>query len=167
MKIYFIPHPSSFILADLRGYLQAKLPAYMVPSAIVLLARLPLTPNGKVDRKALPLVEHSADRPSGTLVAPRTAFEESLAAIWQGLLNIPVVSMDDNFFDLGGHSLLLAQLAAQINVTFQVQLSLHTLFQAPTLEAMSLAILEELINQADNRLLSTLLEQDEDLPSYD
>lgn len=151
----------------LRGYLQAKLPAYMVPVAIVLLERLPLTPNGKVDRKALPSVEQRPDRQDGAFIAPRTAFEESLATIWRALLNIPAVSIDDNFFELGGHSLLLAQLAAHINATFQIQLSLRTLFQGPTLEAMSLAILEALLNQADSTLLSTLLAQDEDLLRYD
>lgn len=162
LAVPFIPHPSSRILSDLRAYLQAKLPAYMAPATIVVLAQLPLTPNGKVDRKALSAVVHPVGHQERALVAPRTEFEESLAVIWQQLLKLPAVGVDDNFFDLGGHSLLLAQLAAHINATFQVHLSLRTLLQAPTLEAMSLAILDALVGQADSTLLATLAAQIEE-----
>ena len=112
----------------------------MVPAAFVWLAALPLTPNGKVDRRALPAPE-TTQSDAGTLyIAPRTVVERQVAAIWEELLRVARVSVDDDFFALGGHSLLLAQLAAQLGLTFQREISLRTLFQSPTLAAMSAAI---------------------------
>jgi hypothetical protein len=92
--------------AGLRLYLQGKLPPYMVPSAVVLLDALPLNPNGKVDHLALPTPSRAELELGSSLVAPRDALEIQLAGLWARLLGLPRVGVRDDFFDLGGHSLL-------------------------------------------------------------
>ena len=104
----------SLSVSDLRGFLKGKLPEYMTPSAFVFLDRLPLTLNGKVDRNALSTMEHS--RPDGRVfVPPRTRVEETLARIWSDVLGIDIVGVNDNFFDLGGDSILSIQIVARAN----------------------------------------------------
>jgi acyl-coenzyme A synthetase/AMP-(fatty) acid ligase len=120
---------------ELRGHLRRSLPEYMVPAAFVVLEALPLTPNGKLDRKALPAPDlASAEK---TYVAPRTPVEEVLAEIWAEDLRLERVGVHDNFFDLGGHSLLIMRLLARIQGTFNQELSIRTVFSMPTLEAMA------------------------------
>jgi amino acid adenylation domain-containing protein len=118
----------------LRSYLGERLPAAMVPAVFVALEALPATPNGKVDRRALP-----APRPvrREAAVAPRSAEEKDLAQIWCDLLEIEAVGVRDNFFDLGGHSLLLARVQAEINRRLGVELSIIDLFQYPTIETLA------------------------------
>jgi surfactin family lipopeptide synthetase A len=123
------PGPST---SDLRGFLQAKLPSYMVPAAFVALPALPLTPNGKVDRRALPAPDQVRLAPDDALVAPRTPVEEALAGIWADVLGLTQVGIHDNFFELGGHSLLATQVIARLQAAFQVELPLRSLFEAPT-----------------------------------
>jgi acyl carrier protein len=122
----------------LRAHLRQSLPEYMVPAAVVVLERLPLTPNGKLDRKALPAPEYASaeDR----YVAPRTPVEEVLAEIWAEVLRLERVGVHDSFFDLGGHSLLIMRLLAGVQVTFNQELSIRTVFSMPTLEAMAAEI---------------------------
>ena len=98
---------------------------------IFTLKALPLTPNGKIDRQALPAPSIAANF-TDTLVGSRTPGEEILAGIWSQLLNLKKVGIHDNFFDLGGHSLLIAQLLAKVRESFQVELPLRVLFEAPT-----------------------------------
>ncbi|HST62230.1 MAG TPA: amino acid adenylation domain-containing protein, partial [Longimicrobium sp.] len=119
----------------LRAGLRRTLPEYMVPAAFVSLDALPLTPNGKVDRRALPAPElaSAADR----YVAPRTPVEEILAEIWAEVLRLERVGVEDNFFALGGHSLLLMRLLANIQATFDLEISIRAVFSMPTLEAMA------------------------------
>jgi acyl carrier protein len=119
----------------LRAHLRGSLPEYMVPAAFVALEALPLTANGKVDRKALPAPEYASaeDR----YVAPRTPAEEVLAEIWAEVLRLERVGVHDNFFDLGGHSLLIMRLLARIQATFNLDISIRTVFSMPTLEAMA------------------------------
>jgi amino acid adenylation domain-containing protein len=125
---------------ELRQYVQQQLPEYMVPSAFVVLPQLPLTPNGKVDRKALPIPDVSRSELSASYVAPRTAIEEQVAAIWAAALGVEPVGVQDSFLELGGHSLQAAQVLLRVNQIFQMQLPLHTLFQAPTVAELSLVI---------------------------
>jgi amino acid adenylation domain-containing protein/thioester reductase-like protein len=138
-------------LAHLRSFLKEKLPEYMVPSAFVMLDSLPLTPNRKVDRKALP-----APTPMRSLIneetyiAPSTPVEEQLAQIWKQVLRIEQVGIHDNFFDLGGHSLLTAQLLSQIRTTFEVELPLIALFEAPTIAQLANTITVSLENQSSS-----------------
>ncbi|HEY0735664.1 MAG TPA: amino acid adenylation domain-containing protein, partial [Herpetosiphonaceae bacterium] len=98
------------VVNDLRHHLQGRLPEYMVPSAFVVLDALPLTPNGKVDRTALPAPEGSAGARTDALVAPRTATEAQLVALWREVLGTTDIGVQNNFFALGGHSLLATQL---------------------------------------------------------
>lgn len=119
-------------ISDLRHFCFNKLPEYMVPSAFVPLKSLPLTPNGKIDRRALPAPEQTRPELEAIYVAPRTPIEAQLAEIWAKLLDLKKVGVHDNFFDLGGHSLLITQLLAKVRDTFKVNLSLASLFELPT-----------------------------------
>ena len=100
--------------SDMRRFLKEKLPDYMVPSAFVQLSALPLAPNGKVDRRALPAPGHTFPERESPFVAPRTPSESVIAAVWQNVLGVEKVGVHDNFFDLGGHSLLSAQVTAKL-----------------------------------------------------
>ncbi len=126
----------SELIESLRSFLKEKLPEYMIPSAFVVLKALPLTPNGKIDRQALPAPELAASL-TDTFVDPRTPLEETLAGIWSELLSLKKVGIHDNFFDLGGHSLLITQLLARVREYFQVELPLRVLFEAPTVAGLA------------------------------
>ena len=123
--------------SELRGFLQTKLPDYMVPSAFVVLEALPRMLNGKVDRKALPAPAMAELEQARSYVAPRTPQEELLAAIWADVLGLARVGAYDHFFALGGHSLLATQVLVRVRETFQVELPLRTLFEAPTLATLA------------------------------
>ncbi|HZA24203.1 MAG TPA: amino acid adenylation domain-containing protein, partial [Dehalococcoidia bacterium] len=113
----------------LRGYLKAKLPEYMVPSAFMQLEALPLTPNGKVDRKALPVLERGGA--TAAYEAPRTPTEELLAGIWGEVLRQERVGRQDNFFALGGHSLRAIQVVARVRDLLGVELAVRQVFESP------------------------------------
>ncbi|WP_191761493.1 non-ribosomal peptide synthetase [Komarekiella delphini-convector] len=130
---------------ELRHFLKAKLPEYMVPNAIVILEYLPLTPNGKVDRRALPAPDLHSE-PKGKFVAPRTPVEEMLTQIWAQVLKVEQVGIHDNFFELGGHSLLATQLLSRIGNIFQVELPLRSLFAAATVAELG-HLIEQLQQQ--------------------
>ncbi len=121
-------------VGELRRFLLELLPEYMVPSAFVFLHALPLTPNGKVDRRALPTPNHLRPELELAFVAPRDALETQLTTIWEEVLGIQPIGVKDNFFEMGGHSLLAVRLFAQIEKIFCKNLPLATLFQAPTVE---------------------------------
>jgi amino acid adenylation domain-containing protein len=124
--------------AELRDFLQQKLPVYMVPSAFVVLEALPLTPNGKVDRKSLPLgLDPVGGETEANFVAPRTRTEEQLAAIWSELLELEKVSVEDNFFELGGDSMISILMLTRIRETFEVALSLRSLFETPSIAGLA------------------------------
>src|SRR5262249_22546687 len=116
---YVVPHqgqgPSS---RELRTFLRAKLPEYLVPAAFVRLEALPLTPNGKLDSRALPAPDRTGLNMEKTAGVPRDALELRLTRIWEQVLNLPHIGVQDNFFELGGHSLLALRLLAQIEKTW-------------------------------------------------
>jgi len=127
----------------LRTYLQERLPDYMIPSAWVTLDAMPLTTNGKVDRKALPAPDSQRPELSSAYIAPRSAIEREIAEVWQEALSIESVGVNDNFFDLGGHSLQAVQVHGKLRAKFEKNLLLFELFQFPTIAAMAKYINDE------------------------
>jgi amino acid adenylation domain-containing protein len=131
---YVAPEPCP--ASELRQYLSDRLPAYMVPSALVALPELPLAASGKVDRAALPEpgVTDSASEP------PRAPAEEIVAGIWREILDLPRVSRTANFFELGGHSLLATQVVSRLRAATGAELAVRELFQSPTVAALAAAL---------------------------
>ncbi|MFN6565574.1 MAG: amino acid adenylation domain-containing protein [Nostoc sp. ChiSLP01] len=125
------------IIATLKRFLEEKLPNYMVPGVFVILDSLPLTPNGKVDRQNLPKGDRTRPDLEETFVAPRNSIEEKLASIWAELLQIEPIGINDNFFNLGGHSLIAAQMLSRIRDGFQVELFFHHIFANPTIAGLA------------------------------
>jgi amino acid adenylation domain-containing protein len=121
---------------QLRTYLRARLPDYMIPSAFVLLEQFPLTANGKLDRRALPAPGPNACNGHGD-EPPQGGTEEALAAIWRELLQVDRVSREDNFFELGGHSLSAMQLIARIQSRLNIEAGMELLFASPSLRLLS------------------------------
>jgi amino acid adenylation domain-containing protein/thioester reductase-like protein len=139
---YLVSDRSQNLRPELRAYLKEKLPEYMVPAVFVMMDKFPLTPNGKVDRRALPAP--SQDRPdlNVELVEPSTTIERNLAQIWSHLLGIAPIGIHDNFFDLGGHSLFIAQMMTKVEETFAVKLPLSVLFAEPTIAGLAQSIID-------------------------
>jgi amino acid adenylation domain-containing protein len=134
---YFIAASEATAVAgELRAYLSRKLPEFMIPSAYVLLDALPLTPNGKIDRRALPVPSDDAVV-RAKYVGPSTSIEEVLASIWCKVLDLERVGVDDNFFDLGGHSLLLTQMHFHLVKQIGREFPIAIVFQHPTIRALS------------------------------
>jgi amino acid adenylation domain-containing protein len=122
---------------NLRSWLQERLPDYMVPSAFIALAEIPLTPNGKVDRKRLPIEKASTREPSTPIASPRNRLEEQLVQIWSEILGVDRVGVRENFFDLGGHSLLLIRVHARLRQELDPDVAVIDLFRYPTIESMA------------------------------
>jgi amino acid adenylation domain-containing protein len=123
-------------IPQLRQFLKSKLPDYMVPSLLVNLERVPLTSNGKVDRKALPKPD-AARQLTEEYIAPRNEIEQQISDIWAQVLNLEKIGILDNFFDLGGYSLLAIQVIARLRKAFQVEILLSHLFELPTVAELS------------------------------
>jgi amino acid adenylation domain-containing protein len=130
--------------AQLRAYLEQRLPDHLVPAALVVLTALPLSPNGKVDRRALPAPEYG-DRPGGR--PPETPAEERLCGLFAEVLGVAPVLADEGFFALGGHSLLVAQLLARIRDAFGVEVSFKDFFSYPTPQQLAMRIEELTLDQ--------------------
>ncbi|HEX8128485.1 MAG TPA: amino acid adenylation domain-containing protein [Pyrinomonadaceae bacterium] len=129
---------------QLRDYLKEKLPHYMIPSTFVVLEALPLTPNGKVNRAALPEPVEARPELAATYVMPRTKAEAAIAAVWQEILGVEHVGVNDNFFDLGGHSLLMVQAHGKLREFFENhELSVIDLFKYPTVSALAKFLTKE------------------------
>ncbi|HVO61625.1 MAG TPA: amino acid adenylation domain-containing protein [Terriglobales bacterium] len=157
---YVIPaNKSTQLEAELRAYLQERLPDYMVPAAIVYMDSLPLTRNGKIDTAALPSPEEIATERA--IVAPRNPVEQGLAEIWRQVLRMEQVGVEDNFFDLGGHSLLATQVIARIRSTFHVQVPLRSLFDTPTVAGLAQQIAAMPQNSEEEEVARLLQELEE------
>lgn len=124
------------LIAQLREYLKGRLPEYMVPSAWMVLKQFPLTPNGKVDRRALPVPEGRSED-LGNYVAPRTDHERTLAEIWAEVLRVDQVGLQDNFFEMGGHSLLGLKALSKINRRFGSTLKAIDIYRSPTVQELA------------------------------
>jgi amino acid adenylation domain-containing protein len=125
---------------ELRNFLGQHLPEYMIPSNFVFLKSLPLNANGKIDRARLPAPDEARPELQRLFVAPRTVVEKELANIWAELLKLSEVGIHDNFFDLGGQSLLATQVVSRIRKTFNCELVLRSLFESPTIAQLAAQI---------------------------
>lgn len=145
--VAYVVFDESLTISQLREFLKQKLPEYMIPSAFVNLDTLPLTPNGKVDRKVLPEPDGEIAR-DHEYVAPRTPSEGVIADIFASVLGVKNVGIHDNFFEIGGHSLLMVKVHSQLNEQFNIDLSLIDLFRYPTISS-----LVEYLSQVKNESL--------------
>lgn len=164
---YVVPNPSARTSggdADLatacRVHLQSRLPNYMIPSAFVVLNEFPLTTNGKVDYRALPSADVSA-QPGGSCQAPRTELESKLAAAWQEVLQLDTVGIDDNFFEVGGHSLATITLTTLLKRKYELDIPVAEVFRNQTIRSISDALRDGTL-QRDN--LALLLKIDGSKP---
>jgi glyine---[glycyl-carrier protein] ligase len=134
------------LIKELRSFVRDQLPEYMAPAAIVIMDRLPLTANGKLDRNALPAPDIAA---AADYRAPQKPQEKILCELCAELLGLERVGIEDNFFDLGGHSLLVTQLMSRIHAALGVELDIRTLFEFPTMKALAEVIEEKLRDQIE------------------
>lgn len=160
---YLVPHEKAnanrrATESELRQYLQKWLPEYMVPGAYVWLDTLPLTPHGKVDRRALPAPAKEREPDTLEYKAPSSPVEQKLAGIWAEVFRLERVGVTDNFFELGGHSILAIRLVGQIQALFQVQISLGTLFEHPTVAELALIVVQKQLEQRKSSEIARLLE---------
>jgi amino acid adenylation domain-containing protein len=130
---YIVPNRPQIDLGDVRSFLKTKLTDYMMPSAIEILDALPLTPNNKLDRKRLP----EPSRENLTVVSARDELEHQLIEIWEKVLDLKNIGIDDNFFDLGGHSLVALQLFTEIEKVWHKKLLLAVLLESPTIAGLA------------------------------
>jgi aspartate racemase len=139
---------------ELREYLKQRLPDYMIPSAYVMLEQLPLTANGKVDRRALPEAEPGRGAVNAGYVAARTPVEGMMASLWSELLGVNQIGINDNFFDLGGHSLGATQLISRVRTAFHIELPLRSLFEMPTISGFSEVLEQAMASQVTTPISS-------------
>jgi hypothetical protein len=137
---YVVTHADTGVPADLLAYLRTRLPDYMVPAAFVFLDALPINENGKLDRRRLPAPSSVSAAVTHDPVGPRTPTEQTLARIWQEVLELSYVGVHDSFFDLGGHSMLAVKIAMRSREAFCIDLPVAVLFHAPTVAKLAEAI---------------------------
>jgi amino acid adenylation domain-containing protein len=153
---YVVPAAEKTVSATkLREFLKSRLPEYMVPGHFVVLTRLPQTANGKIDRTALPAVEPGQVMPEQPYATPQTPIEKAIARIWSSVLHLERVGIHDNFFHLGGHSLLGTQVISRVRKAYHVDLPLRSIFTMPTIAEFSEAVEDAVIEK-----LETLSEEE-------
>jgi amino acid adenylation domain-containing protein len=158
------PHSPRPSITALRHALAAMLPEVMIPSVFVWLDALPRLPGSKIDRLALPPPDSARPALTTPFVAPRTPVEDLLARLWAELLGLDEVGMHDNFFDLGGHSLLVTQLMSRLRDAFQVELPLERLFETSTVATLAAAIVQRKAEQIGDQKMARLLAVLEEAP---
>jgi hypothetical protein len=149
--------------SELKEDLRKRLPQYMTPGIFVQLEAIPLTVNGKVDRKALPEPDAWIRARVDEDTSPKGPIERLLADIWTEVLEIEQIGIYDNFFDLGGHSLLLTQVASRIRTALLVDIPLRVMFEAPTISQLQVAIAAEQLKELDTTQVSELLQELQEL----
>lgn len=154
LAAYIVPQSDPVAAKDLRGFLKERLPEHMVPAYFVMLQEFPLTSSGKISRLALPAPGKDAGAVSDYL-APETALEKILSGIFAEVLGLARIGALDNFFDLGGHSLMATQVASRIREAFRADLPVRSIFEEPTIRGLARSILE---NQGDRRRIERTAE---------
>ncbi|MBD3182749.1 amino acid adenylation domain-containing protein [Candidatus Poribacteria bacterium] len=156
---YIIPEEGNTIdESDLVDFLRQKLPEHMIPSAFVALDKIPLSAHGKVNIKALPVPERTRDI-QDEYIPPQTPVEESLAEIWSDVLGIEKIGIHDNFFYLGGHSLLVTKVVSRIRSVFQINISLKNFFQYPNIAEIASEISRKMLGNIEESELKALLDE--------
>jgi acyl-CoA synthetase (AMP-forming)/AMP-acid ligase II len=164
LAAYLVTEDEPPSAAELRRHLLASLPQYMVPAQFVRLEGLPLTSNGKVDRNALPAPDGATTRKRPAFVPPRTPVEELVAEAWRDLLGAPRIGAFDDFFELGGNSLLLARVNSRLAHTVGLRLPLRRLFELPVLADLAAELAGRLAEaNNDDGDLARLLEELEEV----
>jgi amino acid adenylation domain-containing protein len=137
LMAYVVSNNGDLRTDELREFLRQRLTEYMVPSSFVVLETMPRTPNGKVDRRALPDADSTHTDANEAYIAPRSATERTIANIWQEVLKVEKVGINDNFFGLGGHSLLLVHAQSKLSDALRVKVSMLEMFKYPTISALA------------------------------
>lgn len=159
LTAYLVMQDERLELTEVRDYLAERLPHYMVPQKWLILDKLPLTPSGKVDRRALPsAVEELADQ-CGQLQAPENEIEEALLHIWQRVLLTTEIGTEQNFFDLGGHSLNATQIVSRIKQEFNLDMPMRIIFERPTIKQQSDWIFTAQFNALDDAEQERMLDE--------
>lgn len=153
---YVVLEPGKEFIVEVRHFLQKKLPDYMLPTIFMELDALPLTPNGKLDRRALPVPDTTNIQLGNNFVVPRNLREQIIADIWIDVLGVKKIGIYDNFFRLGGSSLLATQLISRCNQIFSCEITFRCLFSNPTIEGFAMAVSQSLI-ETENAYLSSML----------
>ncbi len=157
---YVVPHSGAApSISDLRDFLTQRLFDYMIPELFVMLERLPMLPTGKVDRRALPDPGNARPNLNSLYAAPATATEKQLTSIWSEVLSVNQVGIHDNFFDLGGHSLTASRVISRVIQTFQLELPVKALFDAPTIAGMAAIITQNQAKRASDAELTQMLRE--------
>ena len=165
---YLVVKPdSSLSISNLRSFLQEKLPEYMIPTAFVPLEKLPLTSNGKVNRKILPAPDQLNTEVKESFITPRNSLEEQLTNIWAEVLKIEKVGIYNNFFSLGGHSLLVTQLISRMRDDIGVELVIQDVFNYPTVADLAVIVTPNLAQDIDEDILARSLGNSEQLSDED
>jgi hypothetical protein len=133
----------SFDIEEIREFSKTYLPEYMIPAGWVKLENMPLTPNGKICRHALPAAEQRNLIDERILTPPDSPLEQVLVGIWCDILNLDEVGIYENFFKIGGHSILASRLISSLRETFKIELPLRALFEAPTIAALAAAMVKD------------------------
>jgi len=142
---------------ELRKALQAKIPAYMIPSAFVVLDQMPLTPHGKIDRSVLGAHYQPRLELERSYAPPSNEVERVLAGIWCEVLNVERIGIHENFFEAGGHSLLALQLVSRVREDLGAELPLAAIFSSPTIAALAACLLQDASNRASVEQSATLI----------
>jgi amino acid adenylation domain-containing protein len=147
------------LVPELRRYLRSQVPEYMVPAAFMVLESMPLTAHGKIDRASLPAPSGERPKLEVPYVPATTDTEKELAKIWGDVLGVDRIGVHDNFFDLGGHSLMVIQLMSRVRKSFQVELPLRDVFGAPTIKEIAEMIEAKILAKASSEKIDQLLAQ--------
>ena len=150
-------------ISGIRTSLRTYLPEYMVPSFFIQMDTMPLTPNGKIDRNALPAPDSQLTQSDHPYVAPRTPTEQTVADVWREVLNQDKIGINDNFFDLGGHSLQATRVLTRLSQSAQIDIPLRTFFEHPTVEELALEITQLQVGQENDQDIMQMIEELEDL----
>jgi len=161
---YVVPAPASPSVGELRQFLQARLPEYMIPAHFVFLDALPLAPHGKIDRALLPAPSGRGFAAERSSTPPQTPLELQIADVWNQVLRTDGIGVHDNFFEVGGDSLLAIRLISRLRDAFQIEIAPRSVFEHPTIDGLSVVVAQKLGEAVDDLMLEELLDDIKSMP---